>query len=184
MTGTTANPTVRGNVGPREERVFRAVNGAPDLWHVIVWPVMQFGSLGSVWVTAAGLARRRRPEAATVAIAGTAVWAGVKLVKPLVGRGRPAHHLDDVKVRGPEQTGLGFPSGHAAVSTTLAVILRSRARKPARIAFAGAAVATGVGRVYVGAHLPHDVLAGHLLGLALGSVSRRAMSPRRASRRG
>ena len=109
-------------VSPTEERAFRVFNEGPDAAHVPVWAVMQAGSLAAVGVTAAGLLRRKRPQtAAAAAIAGTLVWGGVKAVKPLVGRGRQQRHLDGVKVRGHPQSGLGFPSGHAAVSLTLAL---------------------------------------------------------------
>ena len=107
----------RREVGRGEERVFRVLNGAPDRLHGPVWVVMQSGSLGAVFVTS-GLLRRagRGQTAATALAAGTLVWAGVKAVKPLVGRGRPARHLEGVAVRGQQQTGLGYPSGHTAVA--------------------------------------------------------------------
>ena len=109
-------------VSEAEERVFRVVNDAPDALAPLLWPIMQMGSLGAVFAAAEGVRRRSGNErAATVAVVGTAVWGGVKLIKPMVGRGRPAAHLEDVHVRGQAQTGLGYPSGHAAVSLTLAL---------------------------------------------------------------
>jgi undecaprenyl-diphosphatase len=165
-------------VSPAEERVFRQINGAPDALHVALWPVMQMGSLGAAFV-AAGIVRRQHGDARRamiVAGAGTAVWGGVKLIKPLVGRGRPARHLDDVRVRGAEQTGLGFPSGHAAVSMALALIA-TESPYARRLAVAAAAV-TGIGRIYVAAHLPLDVVAGSAAGWLVGrAVSDRLGAP-------
>ncbi len=158
-------------VSPVEERIFRAFNDAPDALVPVAWPVMQMGSLASVFVTALGVHRRADTEGAVaVAIAGTSVWGGIKLVKPLVGRGRPDAHLADVHVRGPEQSGLGYPSGHAAVSVTLA-LLASRSTGARRAALAAAA-ATSASRMYVGAHLPLDVVGGAAAGWLAGSIVR------------
>lgn len=152
-----------------EERIFRLANDLPDPLHIPVWAVMQSGSLAAVFVVATDALRRREPvTAATALIAGTVVWGGVKAVKPKIGRGRPAHHLDSVSVRGQAQTGLGYPSGHAAVSLTLALVA-TRSMSPGRRAKAIAVSAfTGVARMYVGAHLPQDLVGGYSLGLLSG----------------
>ena len=156
-------------VSAGEERIFRLANDFPDALHVPVWAVMQSGSLAAVFVVATDALRRREPvTAATALIAGSVVWGGVKAVKPKNGRGRPAHHLDSVSVRGQAQTGLGYPSGHAAVSLTLALVA-TRSMSPARRATAIAVSAfTGVSRMYVGAHLPQDLVGGYSLGLLSG----------------
>jgi undecaprenyl-diphosphatase len=164
----------RRNVTPREERVFRRFNDAPDLLSPLLWPLMQTGSLAAVFVAAEATRRLRgRNEALTVAVAGTAVWGGVKLIKPLVGRGRPAAHLDDVNVHGQQQRGLGYPSGHAAVSMTLA-LLTTRTGGARAAAIAVAAI-TGASRMYVGAHLPLDVVGGLAIGTLVGSGVRCCM---------
>lgn len=167
-----AGRAANGSVGPCESSVFRIVNRRPESWRRPIWAVMQAGSLGAVGATSAVVwARHDRSEAARIALVGTAVWAGVKLVKPLVGRGRPAALLDDVRVRGRPQAGLGFPSGHAAVAATLALLVPwpdPRQRRPAL----GCAVVVGLARMYVGAHLPLDVLGGLAIGTAFDPTRR------------
>ncbi len=160
------------SVGRGEERIFRRFNRAPDALHVPLWTVMQSGSLAAVWATGGALARAGRTPAACVAtLSGTAVWGGVKLIKPRVGRGRPEAVLDGVSVRGPAQTGLGYPSGHAAVATTLALVL-THAKGPAWRAAALAVAGTVSGaRMYVGAHLPLDVVGGLALGVLFGRTA-------------
>jgi membrane-associated phospholipid phosphatase len=160
-------------VGPTEERIFRMFNRGPDGAFVPLWLIMQMGSLAAVGVATAIEARLRRPVV-PLAAAGVAVWAGVKFAKePLAGRGRPSAHLDDVNVRGDPQSGLGFPSGHAAVSLTIARIASVRRPLWAGAALhAGSAVA-GTARMYVGAHLPLDVAAGWAVGRLAGQVGRR-----------
>lgn len=146
-------------VSRSEERIFRSVNRAPDELRLPVWLVMQSGSLAAVFVTAAAARRcNTRRGSRTVAFCGTAVWAAIKAIKPLVGRGRPEHHLDAVNVRGAPPSGLGYPSGHAAVATTLAMFATRPG--PARVAGLSVACATGAARMYVGAHLPLDVVGG------------------------
>lgn len=160
-------------VGRAEARLFRRFNGASDAIHLPVWALMQSGSLAAVFVVAGVLARAGRPRPAVVAaIAGTAVWGGVKLVKPFVGRGRPGHVLDDVTVRGQAQSGLGYPSGHAAVALTLALVLPSTAGLAGRVAALTFAGAVGGARMYVGAHLPLDVAGGLAIGALCGRGAR------------
>ena len=98
------------------------------------------------------------------------MWAAVKAVKPLIGRGRPEDHLAHVSVRGLEQDGLGFPSGHAAVSLSLAYLL-SRRSSLARGAGLAVALVTGWARVYVGAHLALEVVGGYAAGMAVGALA-------------
>lgn len=169
----SARAAASGRVGRIEERIFRAANGAPDRLHVPVWFVMQAGSLAGVYAVAAVV--RRRPgsqrRARITALTGTAVWAGIKLVKPFVGRGRPEHHLCDVEVRGHAQSGLGYPSGHAAVSLAVALAATHGRPRAERLAALGTAATTGWARMYVGAHLPLDVAGGFALGALTGQLA-------------
>ena len=173
----SARSAEQPDVAPREERVFRRFNDAPDVLSPVLWPLMQTGSLAAVFVAAEATRRLRgRNEALTLAVAGTAVWGGVKLIKPLVGRGRPAAHLDDVNVHGQEQRGLGYPSGHAAVSMTLALLTtRTGGARTVAVAVAGI---TAASRMYVGAHLPLDVVGGLAGGALLGSTVQWCTGPR------
>ena len=106
-------------------------------------------------------------------LSGLASWALCKAVKARVGRGRPAATLDEVRVRGRAQSGLGFPSGHAAVSTTLAAVAAPALGPGGRAGAWSAVATTGLGRMYVGAHLPHDVIGGIALGVLVAGVDRR-----------
>ena len=168
----TALRARRQTVGPTEERIFRLFNAAPDAIHGPVWVVMQYGSLASVFVASGVLHRRGRTRDAVVTLAtGVAVWAGVKLVKPTIGRGRPEAHLDGVRVRGHDQTGLGFPSGHTAVALTVALVSTLDASPFERAAALAAAATTAGARMYVGAHLPLDIAGGAAVGILASELA-------------
>jgi undecaprenyl-diphosphatase len=68
-----------------------------------------------------------------------------------------------------------FPSGHAASAFTAAVVLAGGPGTPALFALAAAVAAS---RVYVRMHHASDVVAGALLGLALGAAARAVLGGR------
>jgi membrane-associated phospholipid phosphatase len=173
---STARNARAGGVSHREEHVFRAVNDLPNALHGPLWAVMQSGSLAAVFVAAGAQARRQPPaRTAAVLLAGVGVWGGVKLVKPLVGRGRPSAELDHVVVRGHAQSGLGYPSGHSAVAATLAIALSHDRGVMAGACALGVATLTGGARMYVGAHLPLDIAGGLAIGALGGGLAMYAL---------
>ena len=164
----------RGVVGPSEARVFAAVNELPHALAPPVSVVMQAGNaLASV--VAGGLAAGTgRPRLGLrLVVGGTATWALCKVVKRRVGRGRPAAALSGGTLRGRPQSGLGFPSGHAGVAATLAGIAGAELGPSWGAGLWSTTAVVGVARIYVGAHLPHDVVGGIALGSLVAAIDRR-----------
>ena len=106
---------------------------------------------------------------------GATAWVLAKLVKASVRRPRPAALIEDLRIRGRAQSGGGFPSGHAGVATAMAAAALLSMDGDARPLLTGLAATVAAARVYVGAHLPLDVLGGAALGLIVdGAMGLRA----------
>jgi undecaprenyl-diphosphatase len=160
------------SIGPREERAFRAVNSLPDALMAPAWLGMQAGNFGAVPVTAAiALASGRRDLAARLALAGTATWAAAKAVKKVYRRPRPSSLLAGTRRRGAEATGLGYVSGHAGVAVALGVTAFPELGPKGRAGVLVGVPVVALGRMYVGAHLPLDILGGAALGLAMAGLT-------------
>jgi membrane-associated phospholipid phosphatase len=151
-----------------EEQISAQINQMPDVLHRPLWVIMQSGALGAPPAAAAvAVAAGRREAAGRLAVSGLTAYCLAKVVKHWVGRGRPTDLLPGTLVRGRPATGKGFVSGHAAVSTALALEAWHTLDGPARALPVVVAPLVGLARIYVGAHLPLDVLGGAALGWAL-----------------
>ncbi|MFJ5233819.1 phosphatase PAP2 family protein [Kitasatospora sp. NPDC088391] len=111
----------------------------------------------------AAAAMARALAAPVVVVVAYLVNSGLKSVVEEV---RPCRQLPDtVTVETcPGATDWSFPSNHAVIAFAAAAALWIADRRLGRIA-ALAAVLMGASRVWVGAHYPHDVLAGALVGV-------------------
>jgi glycosyltransferase 2 family protein len=160
-------------IGVRETDFFRVINdlALPGWTYPPIWLVMQLGVIGAVpLVVALALATRRLRLALDAALAAGGIYLIARLVKESVQRGRPQTLLDGVHILGEPARGLGYVSGHSAVSVALATVASPYlGRTGRRVAWTLAAVVC-LARIYVGAHLPLDVLGGAALGWAAGAL--------------
>jgi undecaprenyl-diphosphatase len=87
-----------------------------------------------------------------------------RLLKPLIGRERPSHVLEGVRLLAGSGGRYGFPSSHAANNFAVWSLLAARYRTwgfyllviPLGVAFS---------RIYMGVHFPLDVVGGAVLGI-------------------
>ena len=169
-------------VSSPEADVFIAVNDLPGSLYPVAWPVMQLGNLfvvPAVAVIAAATKRFRLALAA--ASSGVAVWLLAKVIKEVAERGRPAELLADVELRNAPAAGGGFVSGHAAVAFAMATVATPYLGRWGRVIAWTLATAVGVARVYVGAHLPLDVVGGAAFGVSVGLLANALFGTRAAS---
>jgi membrane-associated phospholipid phosphatase len=161
----------RHRVGVLETNTFRLINDLPGLLYPPFWLAMQAGNVIAVPLASAAAALLGRFRLALdLGVAGGAAWLLAKLIKRVVERGRPPTLLRHVHLHGPAATGLGYVSGHAAVAVALATVASPYlGRRARRLAWVVAALVC-LARIYVGAHLPLDVIGGAALGWATGAL--------------
>ncbi|MBO1330410.1 phosphatase PAP2 family protein [Streptomyces sp. VRA16 Mangrove soil] len=121
------------------------------------------------WLRARAAGRPRLPALAVPLIVVVAFLAN-DVVKSLLQEQRPCQVLRVNLVEAcPALGDWSFPSNHAAIAAAAAAALWFVDRRIALIAVP-AALAMAVSRVWIGAHYPHDVAAGLLLGALVASV--------------
>ncbi len=150
-------------------RLFRTVAHTPGRDRLVA----RFSLLGehaAVWFAigivggAFDAERRERWGRATATVGAT--YALNTALKMLVRRQRP--ELADLPALTPTPTQLSFPSAHA--STAFAGAYAYSQLGAPRLLLYGLAVKLSLSRLYLGVHYPSDVLAGALLGTAVGVV--------------
>jgi len=170
---------------PWDRALFAAINGSRDVLADLILP--WFSSSGVLWLAAVGavgvLGSRHglRPALWVGLLLGLAVGVSdvaASWVKDSVARPRPLavepgvwayEHGAWVRHEAPPGAGRSsFPSAHAANAAAAVGVLVGTRRW--RLWGAVFPVLVGYSRIYVGKHYPTDVLAGWLLGVAVGLV--------------
>mgnify|MGYP001818103239 CR=1 FL=1 len=163
----------RHGVPEWDARAFRAINGLPDSWQYLTWLPMQAGALAAPLTLGTVVAiRGSRPRGLAIAASGLTSWGAAKRIKAATDRGRPQAEGEEPTLRiGAADSGLGFPSGHAAVAAAIATTAPPNGRSGTRYALAALAVTVGWTRIYAGAHYPLDVVGGWALGCLVGNAA-------------
>jgi len=154
-----------------ETAIFRAVNDLPDRLYPVIWPLMQYGTFITIpLLSLVAIALRRYRAGLVMAVSGIGVYMIARAVKLAVERPRPTALLTGVHAREVFGEGsLGYPSGHAAVAAALAFTCAMFFGVWWFRLGLGLAIVVSVGRLYVGAHLPLDVVGGAALGVMAAS---------------
>ena len=133
--------------------------------------ITRLGDSGILWVTltAVLLVFRKTRRVGFVLAAALLIDAVLcnLLLKPLVARVRPCGILTEVQLLIPYPDDFSFPSGHTAASFAAVFALKAAGSPLWKPALA-VAVVIAFSRLYLYVHWPSDVLAGALLGAAVG----------------
>lgn len=129
------------------------------------------GSGGAIWLLAAAimLCAKKYRRQGVILLAGlvAGVLVGNVCLKNLIARPRPCWLDDSVKLLIPIPTDYSFPSGHTLSSVIGATVLTKTNRRFGWAAIPLAAV-IAFSRLYLFVHYPSDILAGAVLGVAIG----------------
>ena len=162
-----------------ERRLFRAINGLPNWCFVPLWPFMQLGNLvvgALAGLVVAAVARRWDVAAGVVLAVGGKLVVEKLLRRELHGRiparVRPGTSQPGAILRGGDvpAAGASFPSGHALLVAAVACVVAPVLPSGWQLLPAVLTLLVMVGRVYVGAHNPLDVISGASAGLVLGAL--------------
>jgi glycosyltransferase 2 family protein len=160
-------------VGDFEESVFDAINGLPQWLYPLMWPFQQVGALlvGPIVAIVAFVTHHRRLAAGALVVTFLKLVTE-RIVKVMVSRERPGTSIGDhINMRGDVSAeGESFVSGHAVMVAALAGIVSPYLNGRWKIVPWALVVMVMIGRVYVGAHNPLDVVCGAALGVAIAGV--------------
>jgi glycosyltransferase 2 family protein len=161
-----------GTVPAWERNAFDAVNDLPGWLYPPAWPLQQLGVLviGPVVALVAALTRHFRLAVAAL-LATLAKLALEDVVKAIVSRERPGTSIGgDIETRGDVSiSGESFVSGHAVLAAALAGVVTPYLPGRWKVVPWVLVALVMLGRVYVGAHVPLDVVCGAALGLAIAA---------------
>lgn len=140
------------------------------------------GDGGAVWLLAAGgmlcTKKYRRQGLILLAALAAGVLVGNVCLKNLIARPRPCWLDNSVRLLVSSPTDYSFPSGHTLSSAIGAAVLTKTDRRLGWAAIPIAAV-IAFSRLYLFVHYPSDILAGAVLGAAIGLAAHRIGTRRR-----
>ena len=147
-----------------EEKSFYAVYGLPDFLYPFMFVLTQ---LGSVYVFGALLAayvfKQHYQVVVRLLLTGTLAYLLAGFAKSVWGRSRPHEFFSDVLTLDYFQ-GAGFPSGHVALATAVALTIGHYLPRKYHWIVVAWIVGVAVSRLYLGVHLPLDIIGGFAIG--------------------
>lgn len=146
---------------------FMTINEWPERWY---YPMVIITALGSGWMAAASIVvaffARFYRLAWRLALSIMTAVVIVAAAKHFVDRERPEGLFDSLHERAVE-LGMGFPSWHATAITVIMLTLLPYLHGKWRLLVPLLIVAVSLSRLYLGVHIPLDIIGGMALGTAI-----------------
>src|SRR5690606_33841460 len=110
------------------------------------------------------LAKKKFSVVVRLLMTGLMAYLASGFAKDIWGRIRPNEFLPDVINRDYIVWGPGFPSGHVALATALALVVNDLLPKQLRWLTWFFIISVGLSRMYLGIHAPLDIVGGFAIG--------------------
>jgi undecaprenyl-diphosphatase len=157
--------------GPIEVAIFRTFNELGNLFYRPMVAVSLFGTIGMVFVASLFIALKKRYATATrILLTGLLAYGAAYGLKLLDFRARPGAVIEDANIRESASELLGYPSGHMAVATVLALSAYVYFPKKYHRYITILLLLVGVSRMYLGVHFPVDLLGGWAIGMFFAGI--------------
>lgn len=179
LTGFAVRAASGDQIPAAEQRLFHRINDWPDWLIYVLWLPMQLGNLvvGALWGLGVAWAVGSWDIAIATAVAVPLKFVGEKVIRHqlaghLAVRQRPGTSIPGARRRGADvpESGPSFPSGHVIMVATIGLVIAEGTWPTWSWAPILAIVAVMLGRVYVGAHNPLDVVCGLGVGMVAGGL--------------
>lgn len=152
------------NLPSWESSLFLSIYNTPDSFHKIGLFITQLGDRYILLVILlAALLLRKWRMTIFMFLAGLTTYITAGLAKALFGRDRP-HELIPNVIPLDQFHGPGFPSGHTAFAVVLALSLGLFIGRRYYLLLALWILAVAWSRIYLGVHLPADIIGGFAIG--------------------
>jgi undecaprenyl-diphosphatase len=152
------------SVSPWESRIFHLAYDLPHLFYPLFYALTQFGGAYMLVVLACLYALKQHYHIVIrLLLSGTLAYFLAGFAKSLWGRARPEELLHNI-ITLDVSHGPGFPSGHTALATALALTVGHYLPRKYHWIPVVWIIGVAFSRMYLGVHLPLDLLGGFAIG--------------------
>lgn len=155
-----------GKLFDAERSVLLFLNALPTGFDIVMINITHFGSLAALYSSVfVILILGRKRLALSLLGAGMAAYLTAGFLKEIIMQPRPANRWPEIIAREWGPVSYGFPSGHAALVTAMAVTLWPYVSKNLRPWLVVLVVLVCLSRITLGMHFIIDVIGGVVIGL-------------------